>query len=163
MRFDVTMEQPGGVHGRHGITQLDADGCGFRDGEDSARLERVFERLAVDELHPQADAVFDLFRAVDGDNVRVANARKQTAFVNDRSRVPAAGDGAGRQKLERDFAVEACIPGAVDPPERTAADRLQHSQRSPLVERREIVAAGGRLGRRSRRRIRKPTMKIRER
>ena len=46
--------------------------------------ERLFERPALDELHPQADAAVDALGAVDRDDVRMADAGEETAFFDDR-------------------------------------------------------------------------------
>ena len=94
--------------------------------------KRLFERAALDELHPQADAAVDSFSAVDGDDVRMANACEQPAFFDDgglRATLPADT----RQQLQRHLAIQAGIPGAIDLAERALADALEHAQMAPVV------------------------------
>ena len=76
------MEQSGAVHRRHRAADLDADGHDLRFAEAGALFEDLLERLALHELHPQADAIGDLLRTVDGDDVGMADAREQAAFSN---------------------------------------------------------------------------------
>ena len=78
------MQQAGRMNGRHRAAELDADARDLLLGESPALAERLFERAALDELHPEADAPADALRAVDGDDVRMADAREQPAFLDDR-------------------------------------------------------------------------------
>ena len=65
----------------------------------------------------------------------MAHARHEAAFFNDRGVRQGLGRGAergtGPKQLERDFAVETSVPGAVDVTECPAANALQQTQGSP--------------------------------
>ena len=80
------MQKTSVVHGSNRATELDADLDGLRDREAPALLENLFERMSLDELHPQADLASNTLGAVDGHDVRVANLRQQPAFFDDRAR-----------------------------------------------------------------------------
>ena len=91
----------------------------------------MLEGLAANELHPQADLISNLLGAVDGDHVRMPHAREQSAFVDDRRRRPIAGGRTCGQELQRDFAIEPRIPGAVNLSERAPADPLDEPKMTP--------------------------------
>ena len=131
MALDVAMQQTGAVHGANRAAEINADLNGLRYSEAPALLEQLFERASLDELHPQADLVANLLGAVDGDDVRMANLRQQSAFFDDRAGACLAGQRVGRQELERDFAVEPSVAGAVDLSESAAANRRNQLQVSP--------------------------------
>ena len=130
LRFDIAVQEAGRVDRRHRAAQLDADPCDLRRRKRRALAERLFERAALDELHPQADASVDAFSAVDGDDVRMADAGEEPAFFDDRGRGP-LGD-VGRQQLQRDLAIQPGVPGAIDVAERAAPDAFEHAQVTPV-------------------------------
>ena len=83
LRLDIAMQQARRVDRRHRATHLDADSCDFLLRKCRPVAKRLFERAALDELHPQPDAAVDPFSAVDRDDVRMADAGEQPAFFDD--------------------------------------------------------------------------------
>ena len=67
------------AHGPQRAAQLESRGDQLLRAERSACHELFFERLALDELHRQAGDVADPLRAMDRDDVRVADASHQAA------------------------------------------------------------------------------------
>ena len=120
--FDVAMQQAGAVHRGERFADVEADQRGFARAEAAALLENLFERLPLDQLHPQPDHAFGARGAVDRHHVGMIDLGQQPRLVNHRVGV-AAADRLGDQ-LERDFAVEARIPGAIDGAVGAAADHL---------------------------------------
>ncbi len=156
LRLDVAVEHASAVHSGHGSAQLQADRDGFACGAGPAAGQRLFERTSPHELHPQADAPIDDVSAVNGDDVRVANASQQPAFLDDRGGARAVRRRTDRQQLEGDLAVEFRVPRSVDLAEGPAADRFEHAELTPRLSRPSIV--GGRAPR-----FRKATMEVGER
>ena len=95
--------------------------------------EPLLDRLAVDQFHPETDGVPDPLGSVNGDDVGMADAREEAAFLDDRGRARISGIGSGRQELQRNFAIETGVPGAVHAPECAAADRLQDADVPPCL------------------------------
>ena len=96
----------------------------------------MFNGLAFDQLHPQADRVADTLRTVNRDDVGVANAGEETAFLDDRRRAGSVGIGPPREQLQRHLAIETRIPSTIDAPERAAAEGLHDSNVPPCLGRR---------------------------
>ncbi len=110
--------------------------------ENASLLEQLFQRVSVHELHPESDMFADALGAVDADHVGMANSSQQTTLFDDRGGARVARGWTGRQKLERHLAIEPRVPGAVDPPERAAADAFQHAEVSPVLLLDEWVGGG---------------------
>lgn len=119
------------MHGRQRAAQGDTDPCDVDRVERAALLELCCQRLAVDELHPDADATVDALGSVDDDHVRVADAGEEPAFVDDRATQLALDGCAVTQELERDLAIEARVPGAIDVAVGAVPDLLDDGQRTP--------------------------------
>ena len=119
------------MHGRERRAQIQPDERGFAPAERPARLNDLLERLAAHELHPQADAVVVLLGAVHLNHVRMANAR-QPARLFEQPRVRLCVIAVVVQQLQRDFAVERCIPGTIDLARRTLADAIEQRQPAPV-------------------------------
>ena len=83
------------------------------------------QRFSLDELHPDADLPVDLLRAVDGDDVGVADAGEMLRFGQRRS------IGRHREELERDFALELRIPCPIDGSERAGAGDVEQREMTP--------------------------------
>src|SRR5690606_19678635 len=96
-------------------------------------LHQPRERLAVDELHPDPDLVANLHRAMDRDDVGMADACEELPFAQDGGERVGTVVGAGLDDLERDFAREPRLPGAIDDAEAAAPDLLEDLQRPPRV------------------------------
>src|SRR5205823_3068330 len=60
VRLDIPMEQAGGMHRRHCATQLETYVDCLGGADHLAPLERLLERVATNELHPEADVVANL-------------------------------------------------------------------------------------------------------
>ena len=55
----------------------------FGSAEHRLLFEELLQRVAANELHPEADPVANLLGAVNGDHIRMAHAGEQSAFVDD--------------------------------------------------------------------------------
>ena len=126
--LDVTVDEAGAMHGRERAAQLDADAGNLLRRERSALGELGLERPAFDELHPEAGAAVDALGAVDSGDVRMTHARHQPAFVYDE---PVLGAVVVAEQLQRDVAIEARVPGAIDVAEAAAADLLVNAKGTP--------------------------------
>ena len=133
VRFDVAMQEAGRVHRRHGAAELHADTDDISRGKDGALLEQLLERVPADELHPQADPIADLLRAVDSDDVRMPHFGEEPALPNDRARGGFVRDRSSGQKLQCDFAVEPRVPGAEHFAERAPPDALEKAEVAPAL------------------------------
>src|SRR6185503_370840 len=74
LRLDVTVEQSGGMHRCDGSAQLDPDALDVLRCKRLPFAQRLYERVALDEFHPQADTTVDPLSAVDGDDVGMTDA-----------------------------------------------------------------------------------------
>ena len=106
--------------------------------KDLALLEQLLERVALDKFHPETDAAADLFRAVNGDDVRVTDFGEEPPFLNDRARGLLVRGRRGGQELQGNFAIEPRVEGAEDLAEGAVSDAFEQAQVTPV---------GGRLGR----------------
>ena len=101
----------------------------------------LFERRAIDELHPDADTVANAFRAVDRHDVRMANASKQPAFFDCGRLDPVAIPLGVSQQLQRDGAIEPRVVSAVDVTVCASSDEFRDLQWPPLERRFGSLAA----------------------
>ena len=108
----------------------------------AARPDDARQREAVDELHPQADDAVVPIDAVDGDHVRVPDARQQPSFLDDFSRPRGSA-----QQFQGDVSLQRVVPGEIHGAEVALADRAAKQQRPPLgqgvVPRFVAMLAGG--------------------
>ena len=81
LRLDVAMDEAGGVDRGQRPAQILAEQRRFAPAERALSLQQLFEGVAADELHPQADAAVVGVDAVHGDDVAVADAGQEAAFV----------------------------------------------------------------------------------
>ena len=137
--LDVAVQQPDGVRRRQRAAEIDADRDGFGHRERSALLKPCGERLAVDELGPDAGLSVDALGAVDGDDIRMSNAREQTAFLDRPARLIRGLLLGLVEQFQRDLAIEAGVPGAIDIAKCAAADALEQGQWSPGTEGRRRI------------------------
>ena len=82
LRFHIAMNELGLMHGSQRSTHLLADADRFASAHSSSRDPRC-ERLAVDEVHPEADATVVTIGSMNGDDVDVTNARELARFVQE--------------------------------------------------------------------------------
>ena len=94
----VPMEKAGAMHGGQCASELHGNQDDAVDVERTVLAQLVLERRAVHELHPHADAAVDPLGAVDGDDVRVTDARQQAPFLDHRRRIAARF---GRRRILR--------------------------------------------------------------
>src|SRR5207244_6830216 len=73
----------------------------------------------------------DALGPVDGDNVRMPDARQQAPFLDDSRRVAARFVSA--KNLEGDLAIESSIPGPVHVSERPPSNLFDDAERAPLL------------------------------
>ena len=100
-----------------------ADRDRFTRVERTAGPQHVLERLARNELHAQADAVFVRLDAKHAHDVGVPNLRQRAPFAQQPFLQAAVGD-VPVQDLDRDFPFQLRIQRAVDAPETALADLL---------------------------------------
>ena len=96
----------------------------------------LFQRLAVNELHPHANLSTYALRAVDRDDVGVTNSGQQPSFLNDRRDAHFVITFSAPQNLERDLAIETAVPGSINIAKGSASDVLDDSERTPGIDRR---------------------------
>jgi hypothetical protein len=84
---DVAVQQSRGMHGGERATEIDRDGRRFSRAHAALLGDDLVQRLAADVFHPDADGAFARFGAVNGDDMRMANARQQPAFIDDTRRI----------------------------------------------------------------------------
>ena len=132
----IAVQQPGPVHRRQGAAEVRADARGFARSQRALLLDDLVQRAAADELHPDADRAVARFGAIDRDDVRMAHARQEPAFVDDarwiaerRRRIVNSGGRA--EQLECDFSIEVRIPCPIHLAEGAAADGFEQSQVAP--------------------------------
>ena len=65
VRLDIAMQQAGTVHRRYRATELETDVDSFGSADHLPLVEDLLESVAANELHPEADLVTNLLRAVD--------------------------------------------------------------------------------------------------
>ena len=123
------------MHRGHRLTELRADVHDFRGAERVPLLHQLLQRAPLDELHPQSDAAVDPIGAEDGDDIGVVDTREQAPFFDDGRYVGVTGGRADTEELERHFAIDPRVPGAIDFSERAAADALEHAQVAPSLRR----------------------------
>ena len=139
--FDIAVQQARAVHGGERFADVEADQRCFARAEAAALLQDLFERLALDQLHPQADHAFGARGAVDRHDIGMIDLGEQARLVNDGVGI-AAADRFGDQ-LERDFAIEARVPGTIDGAVGAAADHLAQGEVRPGIGRKWFVERGG--------------------
>ncbi len=120
------------MHGGDRGAELDANRDGFGGGELRPALQELLERLTADELHPQSNLIADPLGAVNGHDIRVADPREQPAFLDDRRRPVVAGAGR-REQLQRHFAIETRVPGAINRAEGAAPDPIEDAEMTPVL------------------------------
>ena len=136
-RFDVPVHEPCRVDGRQRVAHLEARRDELIGTEGAAAGELFLERPPLDELHREARDVVDALRAVNGHDVRMADAGHEAAFGD---HITAAWQPmvVFVDQLQRDVAIERGIAGAVHVSEPAATDvglDAQRAQDSPGLKR----------------------------
>ena len=148
LRLDVAMDEAGGVDRGQRPAQVLAEQRRLAAAERALPLQQLLEGVAADELHPQPDAAVVGVDAVHGDDVAVADAGQEAAFVQHLGGEQLRGSPARPQELHGDVAAQRFVEGAVDLAVDAGADALLQQEAAP-------ADAGGRriadLGRRRRR------------
>jgi len=149
LRLDVAMHESGAVDGRERAADVDADDRRLARAHAPVGIDPLLQRLAFEELHPEADAAVVAVGAVDGNHVGVTNPREQTT-LGDHRLLERLGVGVlDAQELERDIPRELRIPRAIHRAVAAAADELPELQRSPAIDGlripgpRGVIGAGG--------------------
>jgi hypothetical protein len=83
VRLDIAVQQAGAVHRRYRSTELETNVDSFGSADYLPLVEDLLERVAANELHPQADLVTNLLCAVDADDVGMSHFGEQSPFVDD--------------------------------------------------------------------------------
>ncbi len=125
------MQQPGAVDGGERGADIQADERGFAGAERPAGSHDLLERLAPHQLHPQADALVVLLRAVHLHHVRVTHPRQPPGLLEDATCAPRV-IALVVQQLERDVTVEIGIQGTVDVAGRAVPDPIEEQQPAPV-------------------------------
>ena len=145
VRLDVAVHQSRLVHRRDGAAHVDADDRRLPWIQRAARPDDARQREALDELHPQANDAVVPIDAVDGDHVRVPDARQQPSFLDDLS-----GTRGSAQQFQGDVSLQRVVPGEIHGAEVALADRAAKHQRPPLGQG-VVPRFSGHVGRRRRR------------
>jgi hypothetical protein len=83
VRFNIAVQQAGAVHGRYRATELETYLDSFNGAAHFPLVEDLLESVAANELHPEADLVTNLLRAVNADDIRMSHFGEQSPFVDD--------------------------------------------------------------------------------
>ena len=113
------MQESGVVDRRERSTEIDPNGDDLIDRQRAAFGEDRFQGAAVDELSPDAHLIAEILRTVNREHVGMAHACEQTRFLNRAGRRGERRRG-GVQKLQRDTALQPCVPREKDLAEATA-------------------------------------------
>src|SRR5215831_1640235 len=100
------------MDGRERPAELDAHPGDLAGIELFSFGEDLLQVAAVDELHPEPDPAVDLVGVIDGDDVRMPDAREQARFLQDPIALELRSFAV--EELDRDLAVELRIPGPID-------------------------------------------------
>src|SRR5690349_14272245 len=103
------MKKTRSVDRSNGVTDLHCDLNRLGRPHRGPPSEPLLERLAVDPFHPEADRVADPLCAMNRDDVRMAHAREEAAFLDDRGRARASDVRLRRQELQRNFTIETTV------------------------------------------------------
>ena len=135
--FDVAMEKAGMMDRRHCPAEAGADDGGLLRTHRPATCHLRFERVAGDQLHPQANPSVDEVGTVNGCDVGMTHAREESCLAQEVLGV--AGSRRALEELQRDFAVEPRVDGPVDLALRAFAKAFDEGEVAPSFE------EGGRL------------------
>ena len=133
--LDVAVHESRGVDGPGRPADVDADECRFARAHGALRGQDVRERLALDEVAPEAGSPLVLVDSVDRHDVRVPHPRHRPRFLEQCARLRVAIESAVQQQLQGDVALERRVEGAVDLAERAAPHAQQVLERPPALER----------------------------
>ncbi len=103
----------------------------FARAERAARFHDLIERLPLDELHPQPDAIVVLLGAEHLHHVRVADAREPAGLLQDPIVSHARGLAFLVEQLERDVPVEIGVERAIHLARHALTDPLEHDEAAP--------------------------------
>jgi hypothetical protein len=134
------MDEASGMDGGQRAAEILAEEGRLAPAEGALSLEQLFERVAADELHPQADAAVVRVDAVHRHHVAVPDAREQPAFVQDLGGEQIGGAAARPEELHRDVTAERSVEGAEDFAVDAGPNALLQQEGAPGD------AGGGRLG-----------------
>ena len=130
-RLDVAVDETGGVHGRQGPAEVEADQGGFVGAERTLLGEGLLERLAAQKVGPEADAPCVPVGPVDDQDVGVPDARQAAGLLDEAPGLRVSGAALEPPELERDLALQRGIDGAVNVAEAAAAERPEDLQGAP--------------------------------
>jgi hypothetical protein len=133
LSLDVTVQKTGSVNRGNGVTDLESDLNCLGRVQRRSLCQPLLDRLAIDPFHPEADCVADPLRAVNRDDIGMAHAREEAAFLDDRRRTRFARVRVRGEELQRDFAIETCIPGTEHVSKGAAAKRLEDAKMAPCL------------------------------
>ena len=127
------MQQPRAVHGCERAAHVQADQRGVTRAERSLGGYGLLERVAPDQLHPDADTSLFDGSTVDCHDVWMPQARKQPPFARNARRIE-RGYGVGPHHLQRHLTRKVWIPGPVDDAEAASAELLEEGKLGPRVD-----------------------------
>src|ERR1041385_5468479 len=128
LRLDVSMHDASRVHRGHGATEVLSDDHGLRGAANAFALDDLRQRRAVDEIHPESESAAMFVGTVNGDDIRMSDARERSRFMQK----PFAIDERRLQQLERDAVFEPGVARMVDLAKRAFTKLLQQLEVTPL-------------------------------
>jgi len=93
------MEKARSVDRSNGVADLHGDLNRLGRPDWGSSSEPLLDGLALDPFHPKPDRVADPFCAMNGDDIRMAHACEETAFMDDRGRTCVSDVRLRRQEL----------------------------------------------------------------
>ncbi len=134
--FDIAVNEVGAVHRRQRAAHVLPHHRRFLCAERALILDDVVERLALDQLHAEADLSLVDLHAQHRDDIRMADLRDGAPFLK-HARLQRVLDALARvQQLDRDVSFELGVPGTVDCSKGPAAQLLHQIVTSPRARRR---------------------------
>ena len=130
--LDVAMNQSGAVDRTDRAAQLLSDHRRFGRTERALRRQHLLQRAPLQQLHPQSHALVVHVRAVDEDDVRMADAGKALRLAEEARRRARPRDRRLEQ-LQRHVAIQPRVVRAIDRAEGALADFFADDQMAPAL------------------------------
>ena len=135
LRFDVAVQQAGGVDGGERGADVLPDHRPFARAERAARSSRSDRAIPLDQLHPEPDAIVVLLGAEHLHDVRVADAREPAGLLQDPIVSHPRGLAFFVEQFERDVPVEIGVERAIHLARHALTDPLEHDEAAPAAGR----------------------------
>ena len=121
------------MHRGQRARQIDPDACRLARAHGPLDRQLLLERASLDELHPDPDLVAVDVGAVDRDHTLVRDLRQPPRLPQHPCPVERLRDRRPANQLERDIALQVCVPRTVDDTEGAAADLFLQLEMLPAA------------------------------